>query len=732
MTESTENWVASGGCHDCGGKCPYKVWTKNGEAVRIEPYEDFRPCVRGYAYLKRVYSPGRLKTPLKRSGRRGAGKFDPITWDEALDIVADKLLHTKSAYGASSILCVGSSGAPGRLHNAASVFRLLNMFGGYTGRWGSASAEAAYFAARATYGVKPTAHTRDDFISSKLVLLWGWNPAETVQGSDTTYHLVLAKESGTRFVAIDPRFTNTAALLADEWVPIKPGTDTALVLAMSYVIVRQGLQDQAFIDTHTIGFEAFKDYLLGKEDRIVKTPDWAESITGVSAATIENLAAQYATCRPAALIPGFGPGRTAHGEQFHRATAALAAITANIGIHGGSPACCEIPAVGVTPGANIQSSTLIPIGTNPVEADGLSGENRALMPRRRSEFRVNTSHLWDAILHGKRRGFPADFKFLYVVCGNPLNQYPNVNKGVKALKQLDFMVVHEQFMTATAKFADIIFPVNTHWERNDLMRPWLGGTYFFSAGKVIDSLHESKSDLQICSELARRLGLEKYDEKSEEKWIDQIVRSSADTADAISDYSEFKKGKIHPFKGAVKRVAFQKEIEHPELYPFPTPSGKIEIFSQRLADLNDPEIPPIPKFMAGWEGKMDPLSERYPLQLITIHFKTRAHSCFYNVPWLKELEPHQLWINVSDAGQRGIKNGDVLRVFNQRGEVRISAYVTQRIVPSVVSMGEGTWYGPNNQGLDLNACANVLTRDRSSPGGALATNTCLVEVEKAE
>ena len=268
VNNSTKAWRGSGGCHDCGGKCPYKVWVENGKAVRIEPYQDFRPCVRGYAYIDRVYSPERLKTPLVRSGERGDGAFKPISWEEALDLVAEKLSHTKARYGASSILCVGSSGAPGRLHTAASVFRLLNMFGGYTGRWGSASAEGAYFAAQATYGTTPTAHTRDDIIHSKLVLLWGWNPAETVQGSDTTYHLVLAKEKGTKFVSVDPRYTNTAALLADQWIPVRPGTDTALLLAMSFVIIEHGLQDQDFIDRYTVGFETFKDYLLGKEDGI--------------------------------------------------------------------------------------------------------------------------------------------------------------------------------------------------------------------------------------------------------------------------------------------------------------------------------------------------------------------------------------------------------------------------------------------------------------------------------
>ncbi|MFH1350083.1 MAG: molybdopterin-dependent oxidoreductase [Pseudomonadota bacterium] len=725
-------WRASGGCHDCGGKCPYKVWMEGGRAVRIEPYDDFRPCVRGYAYLQRTYSPERLRTPLKRTGERGEGRFEPISWDQALSLVTEELLRVKAKYGASSILCIGSSGAPGRLHNAAPVFRLLNMFGGFTGRWGSASAEAAYFAANATYGIKATAHTRDDLTSSKLALLWGWNPAETIQGTETPYHLVLAKEKGTKFIVVDPRYTNTAAWLADEWIPVKPGTDTALLLAMGYVILDEGLQDQKFIDTYTVGFEAFKDYLQGKEDGVPKTPSWAEPITGVPPATIERLARQYATEKPAALISGFGPGRTAYGEQFHRATGVLAIITGNIGIHGGNPGCCEIPQVGATAGSNIPSSTHIPIGINPVESQDPLMASDNFSPRARSRFKVNTCHLWDAILYGKGGGFPSDIKLLYVVCANPVNQYPNANKGVEAIKGLEFIVVHEQFMTATAKLADIILPANTHWERTDLMRPWLGGPYFFFADKVMEPLYESKSDFQICTELAERLGIAGYREKSEEEWVKQIVLSSPDTSEAVSDYEAFKKGGVHLFKGSERVVAFQKEIENPEMYRFPTPSGKIEIFSQRLAGLNDPNIPPIPKFIPPWEGNQDPLSDLYPLQLITYHSKTRAHSCFYNVPWLRELEPHQLWINVLDAQERGIIEGEMVRVFNERGEIQISVHVTHRIMPGVVAMGEGTWYGPDERGVDLNGCANVLTRDLPSPAGALASNTSLVQVEKAE
>jgi anaerobic dimethyl sulfoxide reductase subunit A len=336
------------------------------------------------------------------------------------------------------------------------------------------------------------------------------------------------------------------------------------------------------------------------------------------------------------------------------------------------------------------------------------------------------------MLNGKDGGFPCDIKLLYVVCANPLNQYPNVNKGVQALKKPEFIVVHEQFMTATARFADIVLPASTHWERSDLMLPWLGGTYFFFTDKVIEPLYETKSDLQMCIELAPRLGLHDYSNKSEEDWLKEIVLSYPDTSEVISDYEARKKREIHYFKVVEPLVAFEKEIKNPAQFHFPTPSGKIEIFSPLLAELNTPNIPPIPKFIPTWEGIQDSLSQVYPFQLITYHFKTRAHSSFQSASWLGELEPDWLWVNVSDAKEKGINEGDRVRVFNDRGEIQLCARVTHRIMPGVVAVGEGAWPCPDERGVDLGACANVLTQDRPSPAGALASNTCLVNVKKLE
>jgi anaerobic dimethyl sulfoxide reductase subunit A len=607
------------------------------------------------------------------------------------------------------------------------------MFGGAIYRWGSASGEAAIFASWATYGTGVSGHTRDDILSSKLVLMWGWNPAETIWGTDTTFQLVQAKEKGTKFIVIDPRFTNSAALLADQWVPIRPGTDTALLLAMAYVIIGNNLQNQKFLDTYTEGFDIFVDYVLGKEDATTKTTSWAESITGVPQDIIEKLALEYATVRPAALIPSFAPGRTAFGEQFHRMTAVLAAMTGNIGIHGGSPACCEETNIigDALPGIAMDSPALIPIGLNPIAAKAPPISLLRLNPQLRSRFRVNTSCLWDAILKGKAGGgYPGDIKILYSACCNPVNQYPNVNKAVKALNKLEFIVVHEQFLTATARFADIILPVTTHWERNDLLRPWGGGTYLLFANKVVDPLYQCKSDFQICVELAQRLGIAHYSDKNEEEWLKEIITSSPDTSKEVTDYSTFKKEGVHCLKLSEPLIPFKGQIQDPVHNPFSTPSGKIEIFSRRLSDLQNPLLPPIPKYIPTWEGRDDPLSKQYPLQLVTFHFKTRAHSSFDSISWLKELEPHTLWINPQDAHERGINNGDKVKVFNKRGELIITSYVTHRIMPGVVALGEGSGYQPNKQGADVGGCANVLTKDEPSPAGALASNTALVQVKR--
>ena len=315
-----------------------------------------------------------------------------------------------------------------------------------------------------------------------------------------------------------------------------------------------------------------------------------------------------------------------------------------------------------------------------------------------------------------------------MVNNNYPNQYPNINRGVEALKAktLEFIVVFEQFMTPAAKFADILLPVNTCLERNDITTGPTVGFYGFM-GQAINSVGESKSHLEICMSLAERLGIVDYNDKTEDEWLRFIAEKHS-----IPDYDSFKEKGFYLFESPEPHVGLRPQIEDPENNKFPTPSGKIELFCQDIADIGAPDIlPAVPKYIEMWEGVSDPLREKYPLQLLTPHSRKRDHSQLHEIPSLRKVEPHTIWINSADASARGIRDGDDVKVFNDRGTVLIPAKVTARVMPGVVCIYEGAWYSPDASGVDRGGCANVLTRPEPSPGGALCSNTSLVEVSKA-
>jgi anaerobic dimethyl sulfoxide reductase subunit A len=653
---------------------------------------------------------------MKRVGARGEGKFERISWDEALDTVANELKRVKKTYGPSAILYIGVDGSMGMLHGKVAPERLLNLYGGCTTHWGVISAEATWFACAATYGSFLIGNTPDDFLNSRMIILWGWNPAESQKA--VTPFLMQAKEAGARIVCVDPRYTRSAALLAEQWVPVRPGTDAAMLIAMAHVIISEGLQDQTFIDTYTIGFEQYRDHVLGREDGVAKTPAWAEAITGVPAEVTTDLARDYAGMKPAALVAGWGPGRTLCGEQQQRASTVLPAITGNVGIHGGHPGILGY--LGYPPSMR-PGHFIVPIGENPAACGGPTTPFNSTLY---SDSGIHACKMADAVLLGKAGGYPSDLKLGYISGANPVNSFPDSNKTVEALRKLEFVVVHDLFMTATAKFADILLPVTTPLERNDISDSWLlSPPYYTYVNKAVNPLYECKSDLEICEELAARLGISNYNDKTEEEWLREVVGS----IEAIPDYDDFKREGISKIELS-EYVPFKEQIDDPKNYPFPTPSGKIEIYSQGLADLSNPLLPPIPKYMEGWEK---PLIEKYPLRLFSAHSITHAKSAFHNIPWLREIEPHTLLINSIDAQQRGISDGDVVRVFNDKGQILITARVTERVMPGVISMADGAWFDPDESGVDRGGCHNVLTSDELSPGSSFACNSSLAQVEKA-
>lgn len=734
--------VNTGCCHDCGGRCVLKAHVKDGRVIRFESdtgqAPQIRACARGRAYRQRLYSAERLQYPMRRVGERGQGRFERISWDEALDTVADNLKRIKADYGNAAILYLPGSGNQGMLHGPVAPGMMLQQFGGFTRYWGIPSYEGALFGSMATYGTIRTGNSRDDLLNARMILMWGWNPANTIWDPETSLSLARAREKGARVVAVDPRYTDSAATLADQWIPIRPGTDAAMLIAMAHVIITEKLYDAAFLEAHTVGFAAYRDYVLGRSDGEPKSPEWAAPITRVPARVIADLARAYATRKPAALIAGWGPARTAMGEQYSRAANVLCAMTANIGIPGGYAAgfmrAYSSRETGhlrkKDPGKRIDKSRGIP-SSNPVENGALPRPDslyRLSGGTNATSARIHQGRIWDAILHGRAGGYPADLKMAYIVASNCLNQYPNANRGARALKSLEFIVVHEQFMTPTARFADILLPVNTFMERTDIAPPWLGSPYYIYLNKAVDSLYESKSDLEICRELAPRIGVPADFFNMDD---DRILRMFVARRKDIQDYDAMKRDGVLKIPLAEPVVAFREQIQDPANHPFPTLSGKIEIDCEHLAEMQNPRIPSIPKYLGHPEHYDAPLAEKYPLQLLTAHSKIRIHSTLERVPWLQALERQGAWINTRDARERNIRDGDRIDIFNDRGRIRTTAQVTERIMPGVVNLCQGAWYAPDEEGVDPGGCANTLTLDEPSPGGAFPMNSALVQVERS-
>ena len=708
-----ETIVTSTCGHNCGGRCVVNAHVRDDRIVHISTdmrrwnpqHPPLPACARGVGQIERTYHPDRLQHPMRRAGPRGSGQFERITWDEALDEVARELLRVRASCGNAAILDASRTGSQSMLHGRVAAQRFLNMFGGCTDLWSNMSAEAEVFAIHMTYGTdadyKTSGREPTDYVNSPLIVMWGWSPADGTFGTGTMQYLKAAKQRGTRFVSVDPRQTMTSRQLADEHIFIRPGTDAAALIAMAYVIVSQGLHDQAYCDRYVHGLAEYRAYLLGETDGIAKTPEWAAPITGIPADTLRRLAIEFATTKPAALQTGYAGGRTAYGEQFHRAAYALAAITGNVGIVGGSSGTSN----GATGRSGIRS---LPIGRNPTGA------------------RVATPLLADLLANGKAGGYPADIKLIYAAGGDLFNQCPNVSRMVSSLDGVEFFVAQDHFLTPTARYADIVLPATTFWERNDVHTPWAGaGHYAIFMRQAIQPMYECRNDIDIFSDLAHRVGIEGYNDKSESEWLREL------TAGAIDDFDEFVHQGVARFPAPNDAVAFARQIRDPDRQRFSTPSGKIEIYSEVLAAKPDPYglgvIPPVPTWI-----EPEPAPAAFPLALCTPKSRARTHSIHGNQTHLARVDPDNVWLHPTDAAERAIADGQRVRVFNERGTTVLPVKVTDRIAQGVVSIKEGAWFIPDHTGVDTQGCANVLTVDRSAPCGATTYNSNWVQVEAVQ
>ena len=718
---------------------------------------------------------------MKRSGWRGEGKFEPISWDEALETVAGQFERVKREYGSSALFVPYGTGSYNQLNGSHVARRLMNLYGGCLGIYNSYSWGATNLATPTVYGTLVTGNQRQDWLNARYILMWGWNPTEMRDGTNSDYFIKLARERGARVVCIDPRHSLSAAALANEWIPIRPGTDTAMMSAMAYVMLSEGLYDAEFVRTHCMGFdstqmpvkgaESYSDYILGKSDGVPKTPQWAEAITAVPAATIARIGREYATIKPGVLYQGYGMQRRAYGEQVVRAGCVLAAITGNVGIPGGWASGLALQAAD---GGGLW--TVFPTGENPV---------KAAIP----------VFLWtEAVVRGKSmtaadgiRGaerLDNNIKLIYAVATNCLiNQHADTNRSAEILrdeKKVEFLVVQDNFLTPTARFADIVLPACTQFETWGVEDGWKYGDEVILQPKLVEPPGECKSDYRICAELADRLGIgEAFREGRDEKaWVEYclgVFRSSR--FPELPTLDEFLEKNLGVYSRPVPQpaIAFADFRRDPEHFPLKTPSGRIEIFSKQLYDLNNPgEIPPIPKYIQEWEsplgegyceegdspmslaptrnageqspdkrdaltpeeiasGEERPRNDVYPLQAIGHHSLQRVHSTHDNNDWLAEAFPQRVFINPIDATARNIKDGDEVRVFNARGALALPCRVTTRIMPGVVDIPQGAWWRPGADGVDHGGNVNVLTSTRWTPFAfGSAQHTMMVEIVKQD
>jgi anaerobic dimethyl sulfoxide reductase subunit A len=740
------------GCpsHNCGGRCLLKLHIKEGTIVRIDADDrvsdgveapQLRACVRGRAYRRREYDPRRLLHPLKRTGPRGEGAFAPISWDEALDTVAKALDRVRTTYGNSAIFVPYGTGSFSQINGRQVAQRLLNVCGGSLGHYNNYSWACLAEATTSVYGTTVTGNQRQDWLNSRYVLMWGWNPSEMRDGTNTEFFLRRAREHGARVVCIDPRLTASAVSLADEWIPIRPGTDVAMMSAMAHVMITERLYDEAFVRTHCVGFDAsqmpqgfataesYTDYILGTRDKTPKTPTWAEPITGVPREVIARIAREYAATRPGVLYQGYGMQRRAFGEQVARAGCVLAAMTGNVGVPGGWAGGLALQAPDGGPLWNV-----FPTGTNPVKAS---------IP----------TFLWtEAVIRGKAltaehgvRGaerLDNDIKLIYAVASNILiNQHANINRTAGILRderRVEHIIVQDNFLTPSARFADIVLPACTQLETWGLEDGWKYGDEVFLMPKAVEPPGEARSDYRICADIADRLGRrEAFTEGRDERgWVEWALdRMRAARYPGLPGLAEFESGNagVHVVPVTAPAVAFTAFRDDPSAHPLATPSGKIEIFSAAEHGRGKPlEIPAVPKYIQEWESPFGPEARRFPLQVVGHHSLARVHSTMEGLDWLEEAFPQRVFVNPVDAENRGITNGDMVRVFNDRGALHVACRVTRRVMPGVVAIPQGAWWSPDAQGEDERGSVNVLTSERWTPMAfGNAQHSVMAEMKKA-
>jgi anaerobic selenocysteine-containing dehydrogenase len=665
-------------------------------------------------YEERVYSPDRLLYPMRRTGRKGEGRFERISWEEAIGEITARWKAIIAESGPEAILPYSYAGTMGVVNMSACDGRLWFRMGSshLLRTICSAAAEAGYSYVNGwSGGMDP-----EDFVNSRFIIAWGTNL------SSTNVHLMPvireAQHRGATFVVIDPYRTRTAQA-ADWFVQPAPGTDAALALGIAHVIFAEGLHDEPFLEAHTVGWHAFRERCAEYP------PARVAAITGLDAEEIVRLARAYATQGPSAIRLGYGLSRTANGGGMIRAIATLPAVIGAWGKQGS--------------GLLLSTSAHFPLNKRAITRPDLQVKPDSQSPTHWGRERpraINMNEIGQALLEET----DPPIRALYVYNSNPAGVAPDSNRVLAGLSRDDlFTVVHEQMMTDTARYADILLPATSQMECLDLMRAY-GHLYLNLCQPAIPPLGESRANIDVLNALARAMG---YEENAFDQTAEQIIRAALDSNSPVLEGITYEYLQEHGFarlktiKESVERLASSVETPAQEqqsilnaqrltlnALSFRTASGKVELYSARAArDGYDP----LPGYEPPAESReADPeLAAEFPINLLTPAAHHFLNTSFANLSSLQkgEREP-RIWVSPQDAGERGVTEGDWLRVWNRRGEVRLRAVVSDNVKPGVAWSPSLWWHRDSPDNRNVNALTSARLTDM---GGGSTFHTNLIQ-----
>lgn len=661
--------------HDCPDRCVWKVTVENGRAVKLvgDSEHEFTGgvlCAKVSHYLDRVYSPERVLYPMKRVGAKGEGHFKRVTWDEALEDVSERLDGIIDEFGPTSVLPYSFAGTQGIVQQNAG-----NRF---FAKIGASQLDRTICSATGRTGVHATIGTDtgvlpEDIVHSRFIILWGTNTLVT--NLHLWPYIQKARSAGAKVVVIDPIKTRTAER-ADWHIRPRPGTDAALALGMMNVIVQEGLEDAEYVDKHTVGFQELKGRLAEY------SPERASEITGVDADEIRQLARAYATASPSTIRLLVGMEHHSNGGMTYRTISCLPALVGAWKHLGG--------------GLLFMTSMFYhALNMDPTFLPELPPLNTR---------RINMVQLGQALTDSD---MSPPIKAMFVYNSNPATIAPNQKLVVKGLERDDlFTVVMEQFVTDTARYADYVFPATTELENLDVFSSW-GHTYVTLNRPAIEPVGEAATNTEFFRRLARKMGFgERYLYDSDK----ELVRMALASGHALMDCITFE----HLMEKGYAKLKIPKGYMPFAEGNFPTSSGKCEFYSKGMLSRG---LDPLPAYVPPRESRFGSpeLASRYPMNLISsksaLHF---MNSSYANLPRHRkaEGEPY-LEMNVNDAELRGIQEQDWVKVFNDRGEVRLRVKVGDRVPKDVVAAPTGWWASLSHEQKSI----NVLTSDGLSDMG---------------